>query len=98
MHSNVKKFQVDGIINDDADFPRLRTQFEDMLVKGMRSDGYIPVLDLGPYFSTEYRQDETYNFLITAYGTFVGRRKAWEIQGICNGRPVLMTIPKNKLE
>lgn len=96
MHSNVKRFQVDGIINDDADFPRLRTQFEDMLVKEMRSSGYVPVLDLGPYFSTEYQQNSTYNFLITAYGTFVGRRKAWEIQGICNGQPVSMTTPKSK--
>lgn len=97
MHSNVKRFQVGGVIKDDADFPRLRAQFEDMLVKEMRSGGYIPVLDLGPYFSTEYQQS-SYTFLITAYGTFVGRRKAWEIQGICNGQPVSMTSPKSKLE
>lgn len=95
MHSNVKRFQVDGIINDDADFPRLRAQFEDMLVKEMRDSGYVPVLDLGPYFSTEYQQNK-YNFVITAYGIYVGRRKAWEIQGITNGRPVSMTTPKNK--
>lgn len=97
MHSNVKRFQVDGIINDDADFPRLRAQFEDMLVKEMRGSGYVPVLDLGPYFSTEYN-DSKYNFVITAYGIYVGRRKAWGIHGIANGRPVSMTIQKNKSE
>ena len=96
MHSNVKKFQVDGIMNDDADFPRLRSQFEDMLIKQMRDNGYIPVLDLGPYFSTEYRSDSKYNFIITAYGTYVGRRKAWELQGICNGQTISMIIQKSK--
>ena len=96
MHSNVKRFQVEGVILDDADFPRLRAQFEDMLVKEMRGGGYVPVLDLGPYFSTEYRQDSNYDFTITAYGIYVGRRKSWEIHGIVNGRPVSTTTQKNK--
>ena len=95
MHSNVKRFQVDGIIGDDADFPRLRAHYEHLLAKEMRNNGYIPVLDLGPYFSTEY-QSKQYNFVVTAYGIYVGRRKAWEIQGITNGRLVSMTTPKNK--
>lgn len=95
MHSNVKRFQVDGIINDDADFPRLRTQFEDMLVKEMRGSGYVPVLDLGPYFSTEY-QENSYKFVITAYGIYVGRRKSWEIHGISNGRRVPTTTLRSK--
>jgi hypothetical protein len=96
MHSNVKRFQVEGVMNDDADFPRLRIQFEDMLVTEMRSNGYVPVMDLGPYFSTEYRNDGKYNFIITAYGTYVGRRKAWSIQGIVSGRPVFMITQNSK--
>lgn len=95
MHSNVKRFQVDGIINDDADFPRLRTQFEDMLTKEMRDSGYVPVLDLGPYFSTEYSNSK-YKFVITAYAIYVGRRKAWSIHGMVNGRPVFMTTQNSK--
>lgn len=95
MHSNVKRFQVEGIIKDDADFPRLRTQFEDMLVKDMRSCGYIPVLDLGPFFSTEYRIDQSYNFVVTVYGVYLGRRRAWEIMGISNGQ-LIPTTQKNK--
>jgi hypothetical protein len=91
VHSNIKRFQVDGIINDDADFPRLRSQFEDMLVKDMRSSGYAPVLDLGPFFSTVYREDDSYNFVITAYGVYLGRRKAQLCMGISNGRPVPIT-------
>lgn len=96
MHSNVKRFQVDGIINDDADFPRLRAHYEDLLIKEMRGNGWVPILDLGPYFSTEYRQDGSYNFVSTAYGIYVGRRKSWEIHGMMDGRPVSMTTPKNK--
>lgn len=95
MHSNVKRFQVEGIIDDDASFPRLRAQFEDMLVKEMRSSGYVPVLDLGPFFSTEYRHDENYDFVITAYGIYLGRRRAWEITGISNGQ-LIPIIQKNK--
>ncbi|QNO12498.1 hypothetical protein SEA_MULCHMANSION_74 [Streptomyces phage MulchMansion] len=97
MHSNVKRFQVDGIINDDADFPRLRAHYEHLLVKEMRGNGYVPVLDLGPYFSTEYREDNKYNFVVTAYGIYVGRRKSWEIHGIVNGQMVLMTTQQKKL-
>ncbi|QFP97392.1 hypothetical protein SEA_ICHABODCRANE_76 [Streptomyces phage IchabodCrane] len=96
MHSHVKRFQVDGIIRDDSDFPRLRAQFEDMLLTEMRDRGWAPILDLGPYFSTEYREDGSYNFLITAYGIFLGRRKAWEISGICNGQAIPMSTQKNK--
>jgi hypothetical protein len=86
---------VEGVIKDDADFPRLRTQFEDMLVRDMRSSGYIPVLDLGPFFSTEYRADQSYNFMITVYGVYLGRRRAWETMGISNGQ-LIPVIQKNK--
>jgi hypothetical protein len=96
MHSNVKRFQVEGVIKDDAHIPRLRAQFEDMLIKDMRDGGYIPVLDLGPYFSTEYCNNDSYNFLITAYGIYVGRRRAWQISGICNGQRIPLTTQKNK--
>ncbi|UMO76428.1 hypothetical protein SEA_TOMAS_81 [Streptomyces phage Tomas] len=96
MHSHVKRFQVDGIMKDDADFPRLRAQFEDMLMTDMRDRGYIPVFDLGPFFSTEYRHDRSYNFVISAYGIYLGRRRAWEISGICNGQQIPMSTPKSK--
>jgi hypothetical protein len=95
MHSNIKRFQVDGIIADDADFPRLRSQFEDMLAKDMRSSGYAPVLDLGPYFATVYRSDKKYDFVITAYGVYVGRRKAQLCMGISNGK-IVPAIQKSK--
>lgn len=95
MHSNIKRFQVDGIINDDADFPRLRSQFENMLVVDMRSSGYAPVLDLGPFFSTVYREDGSYSFVITAYGVYLGRRKAQLCMGISNGR-LIPTTQKSK--
>jgi hypothetical protein len=85
MHKDIKRFPLDGIMNDDSDFIRLRAQFETLLIHQMRSDGYIPVLDLGPMFSTLLRSDGHYDFELTVYGVYVGKVKAWKIEGMDGG-------------
>lgn len=97
MHKNVKRYYLAGEVKDDKDFPRLRSQYEDMLLRDMREAGYIPVLDLGTFWSTEYNAiDEKYNFVLTLYGVYVGRKRSWKVEGVSNGMEILRHIQKNK--
>ena len=83
MHKKIERFGFDGQIRDDSDFIRLRAQYESLVVHQMRDDGYVPVLDLGPLWSTIYdKETDTYSFEMTVYGVYVGRKKAWIIEGM----------------
>ena len=97
MHKTIKRFGLEGKIGDDADFARLRSQYESMIVKEMRESGYVPVLDLGPYWSTNYIKEETaYDFVLSVYGVYVGRRRSWEVEGISNGIEIGRPTPPTK--
>lgn len=83
MHRPIKKFTIDGMLADDADFIRMRVQWEQLLIVDMRDGGYVPVLGLGPLWSTSYDQDkEQYLFELTIYGISVGRKKSLQIEGM----------------
>jgi hypothetical protein len=83
LHRNIKKYSIDGVVNDDASFLRTRVQFENILIRQMRDEGRVPVLGFGPFWSTEYNEEqENYNFIITAYGVYVGRRRAESLEGV----------------
>jgi hypothetical protein len=82
MHKDIKRFPLDGLMNDDSDFIRLRAQFETLIVHQMRDGGYVPVLDIGPLFSTKLLDDGHYEFELTVYGVYVGRKKAWKVEGM----------------
>lgn len=83
MHRPIKKFTVDGVIASDSDIIRLREQMENMLITDMRDEGCVPVLGLGPLWSTKYNaQDNNYSFVLTVYGVSVGRKKSLEIEGM----------------
>jgi hypothetical protein len=56
--------------------------YERLLTDEMRSKGYVPVLDLDIQFSLKYNfEKDEYGFNLELYGVFVGKRKAWEIEG-----------------
>ena len=83
MHKKIERFGFDGVIGDDTDFIRLRSQYEALIVDQMRSDGYVPVLDLGPMWSTRWdKKSESYAFDLTVYGVYVGKKKACNIEGM----------------
>jgi len=74
-HKRIKEFHIDGLIEDDSAIPSVRERYETILVDMMRSNGYVPHLDIDPAFSLEYKEDK-YIFLLTVYGVYVGRSKA----------------------
>lgn len=100
MHKKIERFGFDGEIGDSSDFIRLRVQYEALVIQQMRADGYVPVLDLGPLFSTKWdKQKKTYTFELTVYGVYVGKRKACEIEGMDGiGRLLPKPTAKAKLK
>lgn len=89
-HKIIKRFQIDVEFLDDSDMIRLKAQYESLLVQDMRSKGYVRVLDIDPAFSVEFT-GETWKFLMTIHGVYMGKKKAWLSEGITQGK----LIPRN---
>lgn len=98
MHRPIKRFALDGQVGDDKDFGRLRTQYESMLVNTMREEGYVPILGFGPFWSTSYLvESEKYEFVLSVYGTYLGRRRSCQVEGISvDGKEMLRPTPPSK--
>ena len=90
-HKHIKRFQVDVEFLDDSDIIRIRNQYENLLTGQMRDAGYVRVLDIDPAFSVEFT-GETWKFLMTIHGVYVGKKKAWELEGIAQNKPVKRSI------
>ena len=83
----IKKFGFEGVIKDDSAIPRMRAQYETMIVQSMRMSGHVPVLDLDPQFHLEYDHNkDQYSFQIYVHGIFVGKKKALEYEGFTGQR------------
>jgi hypothetical protein len=82
-HKSIKRFSLDGIIKDDISIGRLRQEYTKLLNTEMRLNGYAPRLDIDPNFTIYYNHDKDYfEFILSVYGTYIGRKKAEWIQGI----------------
>jgi hypothetical protein len=88
-HKAIKRFQMDGNINDDSDISRLREQYIKILTDQMRDEGYVRLLDLDPAWTIVYdHKTEHYSFLLTVHGVHYGKTKAAKLYGISNAREV----------
>ena len=98
MHKSLRAFTMEGQVNDDKDFARLRAQFESELVSQMRETGYVPVLGMGPFWSTVYdAPKDWYEFVLTVHGYRVGRKQACELEGItAEGKLIPRNTPPSK--
>jgi hypothetical protein len=85
IHRSIKKFQVGVEFADDSDMIRIKNQFENLITHDMRIKGYARVLDIDPAFSVEFT-GETWKFLMTIHGIYVGKKKAWQSEGITQGK------------
>jgi hypothetical protein len=89
-HRKIKDFSIDGHIYDEADFIKLRWQYENIIEEYMRVKGYIPHLDLDPVFSTSYT-GSSFEFKITWYGIYLGKAKAKCYKGVTSNKLIPMT-------
>lgn len=61
------------------------------LVGMMKDDGFVPLLDVNPVWQTEYHGGEKYTGTLTMQGVFVGKDRAWQIDGMVDGKLILST-------
>jgi hypothetical protein len=84
-HQRIQRFQVRAQFNSDADIIRVRAQYESLLIQEMRDKGFVRVLDIDPTFSVSYDQ-EVWSFILTMHSVHVGKKKAWQSEGITQGK------------
>ena len=97
-HKKINRFEFNGSIHDECDIPRMKAQYESLLQDYMRSKGYLRNLDLDPVFTIEYN-GKNFNFIISVYGSYVGKAKAKCYQGIIGTKLIPMSsTAKNKLD
>lgn len=92
-HKTIKKFQIRVEFLDDSDMIRIKNQYENLLTGQMRDSGYVRVLDIDPAFSVEFT-GETWKFLMTIHGVYVGKKKSWQYEGWTQGK----LIPRRILQ
>lgn len=78
---------MDGKVQSSTAFSKVQEMYINLLEEKMRDQGYVPRLDIGMEWTTT-RQKSHYDFEISLYGSYVGRKTAWVIDGIDNGRPI----------
>jgi hypothetical protein len=85
MHKPIKMFTEEGLIKDDKYFIRTRDEMERAIIEQMRSQGCLPIYELGTFWSTKWLGDK-YSFKLTIYGWFAGKKRSQEYDFWCEGK------------
>ena len=95
IHKNIRRFSLDGSIYDDSLIPRLKEEYIRILETQMRLQGFSPRLDISPDFTIDYT-GKSYNFELSIYGTYVGKKNAECLMGIDKNKPIFTQQNKSR--
>ena len=91
-HKPLKRFGLEGQIYDDSAIWRLKIEYMRLMIAEMRLSGYVPRIDIAPDFTMSYNEkSESFNFELSLYGIYVGKRKSEWIFGV--GERAVIPIP-----
>jgi hypothetical protein len=88
-HKPIKRFDLSGTIHDESIITRLKIEYTRLLVSEMRLSGHAPRLDIDPDFTISYNEKkENFDFKLSVYGIYVGRKQSEWIIGIDGTRAI----------
>jgi len=90
----IRRFQIAGRMKD-SNTSQTRQAHQLAMESMMRDQGFVPVLDIDPVFTWEWKGDDQYDFDYTWQAVYVGEDKAWQITGVSGGKMIPST-PKTK--
>ena len=93
-HKRIKRFELIGVIADDSFILRMKEEYIRLVSDLMKDEGYVQRIDIDPDWSVSY-EDNHYNFILSVYGSYIGKREAACIDGLDKNRPIY--TPQNKL-
>jgi hypothetical protein len=96
-HKTIKRFNLNGIIQDEASLGRLKQEYIRLLTSEMRISGYVPRIDIDPDFTIDYNEQKQYfEFEISLHGVYAGKRKSEWILGIDVNKPIYTQKSRSK--
>jgi hypothetical protein len=95
-HKNIKRFYLEGEIYDESIIPRIKNEYIKMVKISMKAQGYVVRYDIDPDFTISYN-GKTFDFKLSVFGVYVGRKKAEWISGIDKNTIISNTTHQNKL-
>jgi hypothetical protein len=95
---DVKKFKLSMMLNEKS-LATARPKMELFHISGMRDKGYAPCLDIDSTWESVYlpMKDE-FEVTLSMYFVFVGKKRAWNVQGVSSGKIIPMSTPSAKSE
>ena len=93
-HKPIKSFSLDGNIYDDSAIARLKIEYIKLLLIEMKTLGYVPRLDIDPDFTISYN-GKTFEFKLSVYGVYVGKKRAKCVKGIDKNQVITSTTTQN---
>lgn len=93
MHKRIKRFELTGQISDDRFFPRMKNEYTRILTDKMKQEGYVPRFDIEPDWTISYTGNH-YEFILSVYGSYIGKKSASCIDGLDKNRPIF--TPQSK--
>jgi hypothetical protein len=72
-----------------------RQELTTAMIVEMKDEGFVPLLDVNPVWTTDYQGGEIYQFVFVMQGVFVGKEKAWQTLGVSDGK-LIPSIQKPK--
>jgi len=99
MHDDIKRFPLEGSL-EDRNIVSAKERLVRFQETAMREDGFVPVLDLHPHFTLDYDpQSESYEFSLSVWGSYVGKKEAWLVDGMLDGKTIMKsTLPTKSKE
>jgi hypothetical protein len=95
MHKRIKRFELSGQILDDIFIPRMKSEYIRLLSESMKESGYVIRFDIEPDWTIQYTGNH-YEFTLSVYGSYIGKRNAACIDGLDKNRPIYTPLNKSR--